>query len=57
MRLYLRVAGPVLNVDMFEIEVLENIPFTKVNKYATLCPSFHEETFMNYWFRSLLVIV
>ena len=30
-RLYLRIKGSVLNVDMFEIEVVENIPFTKVN--------------------------
>jgi len=32
MRLYLRIEGPVLNVDMFEIEVVENIPFTKVSR-------------------------
>ena len=31
-RLYLRIKGSVLNVDMFEIEVVENIPFTKVNR-------------------------
>ena len=55
MQLYLRVEGPVLNVDIFEIEVVENIPFTKVNKYSTLCPSFHEGTLMNYW--SLVAIV
>ena len=29
-RLYLRVEGNVDRVDMFEIEVVENIPLTKV---------------------------
>ena len=30
-RLYLRVEGNVDRVDMFEIEVVENIPLTKVH--------------------------
>ena len=33
MRLYLKIEGPVLNVDMFEIEVVENIPLTKVGNF------------------------
>ena len=40
MRLYLRIEGPVLNVDMFEIEVVENIPFTKVKKEGKITCSF-----------------
>ena len=43
MRLYLRIEGPVLNVDMFEIEVVENIPFTKVNRFPILIFSFYVE--------------
>ena len=32
LRLYLKIEGNVDRVDMFEIEVVENIPLTKVNK-------------------------
>ena len=32
-RLYLRVEGNVDRVDMFEIEVVENIPLTKVRTF------------------------
>merc|ERR1719397_91670 len=32
LRLFLRVEGVVLNVDMFELEVVENIPLTKVSR-------------------------
>merc|ERR1719447_965655 len=32
LRLFLRVTGRVENVDMFEVEVVENIPFTRVSR-------------------------
>ena len=32
LRLFIRVEGKVLNVDMFEVEVVEVIPFTRVSR-------------------------